>query len=298
MGALMHLWWVPLFISALVTAAVLWLLLTRLRQFALDTPNHRSLHEVPVPRTGGLAILAGVVAGVLAGGVDLSAGVAAAFFLLLAVSVVDDLYSLSARLRFSVQILSVSLLSFSLVPGFAHWLLWVPAILVGVWVVNLYNFMDGMDGFAGSMTSIGFTALGLICIQRGAGDLAGICFFLAASSTIFLYYNWPQARIFMGDAGSTVIGLAVFAVSIDGWERGVFSLAIPLLIFLPFWFDATLTLALRVMRGERWWEAHRQHLYQRAALKFGVKSALFFELAVMLCTSTMAYLLVASEFAV
>ncbi len=294
MGALMQSWWGPLVISAGVTTSVMWLLLTRLRQFALDTPNHRSLHEVPVPRTGGWAILAGVAAGVLAAGVDLSAGVVVAFLLLLSVSVVDDLCSLSARLRFVAQLVSVSLLAISQVPELAHWLLWVPVVITGVWIVNLYNFMDGMDGFAGGMTSIGFVALGGICSLRGAGELAGICFLLALSSAIFLYYNWPRARIFMGDAGSTVIGLAVFSVGIAGWQQGVFSLAVPLLIFLPFWFDATLTLMIRMVRRERWWEAHRQHLYQRAALKFGVKSVLYLELSVMLCTSAAAVLLIVS----
>ena len=106
MGALMQLWWMPLMLSAAVTAVGLWLLLSRLSQFALDTPNHRSLHEVPVPRTGGWAILGGVSVGILVAGVDFSAGAAIAFFLLLAVSLADDLRSLSARFRFAVQISS------------------------------------------------------------------------------------------------------------------------------------------------------------------------------------------------
>ncbi|TLM77683.1 glycosyltransferase family 4 protein [Microbulbifer harenosus] len=292
MGALMQLWWMPLMLSAAVTAVGLWLLLSRLSQFALDTPNHRSLHEVPVPRTGGWAILGGVSVGILVAGVDFSAGAAIAFFLLLAVSLADDLRSLSARFRFVAQISSVTLLSISLEPELSHWLLWIPLVVTGVWVVNLYNFMDGMDGFAGSMSAIGFGALGLICLREEAGELAGICFLLAASSVVFLYYNWPQARIFMGDAGSTVIGLAVFAVSTAGWQRGVFDLVVPLLIFLPFWLDATLTLLARGAKGERWWEPHRQHLYQRAALKLGVKTALFLEMTVMLCTSAAALLLV------
>lgn len=296
MGAVMDQWLIPLIVSCVVTAAGLRLLLSRLKQFALDTPNHRSLHEVPVPRTGGWALLAGVGtgigAGILVSKAPFQLDIFIAFLILLAVSLVDDLRPLSARLRFPVQVLSVSVLLSSLGVGFEYWFIWPLLIVAGVWVVNLYNFMDGMDGFAGSMTCIGFGTLGLVCVINGAVELAGFCFLMAISSVVFLYYNWPQARIFLGDAGSTVIGLAAFTVTIAGWQQGAFSLLVPLLIFLPFWLDATMTLILRVWRGERWWEAHRQHLYQRMALKFGVKKSLYFELTVMACTSLGALFLV------
>lgn len=304
MEALLNYWWWPLLIScsasAVVTLMVLRLLLSRLRQFALDTPNHRSLHETPVPRTGGWALLAGVFAGLLVSQAAFSLGIFIAFISLLAVSLADDLRPLSARLRFFVQILSVALLLYALL-SFAEepvaWFVWPPLILCGVWVVNLYNFMDGMDGFAGSMTAIGFATLGAVCFLRGAIDLGSICLLIATSSVVFLYYNWPQAQIFLGDAGSTVIGLAVFTVSVVGWSQDVFSLLVPLLVFLPFWLDATITLVIRILRGERWWEAHRQHLYQRLALKRGVKASLFIELAVMVSTSLVALLLVVSGLA-
>ncbi len=293
MGGIMH-WWLPVATGIAVTLIVLRLLLFRLRQLALDVPNHRSLHDTPVPRTGGWAVLVGVFSGVIVSQVPLSIGTLFAFLMLLAVSLVDDLRSVSARLRFSVQILSVSLLLYSMAPEFSHWLLWPVLIIAGVWVVNLYNFMDGMDGFAGSMSGIGFATLGAICVLQEAAALAGICFLVAASTLVFLYYNWPQARIFLGDAGSTVIGLGVFAVGITGWQQGIFSPLVPLLIFSPFWLDATTTLVGRVLKGERWWEAHRQHLYQRMALKYGVKKSLFIELIAMLCTSAAALLLVVS----
>lgn len=277
--------------------SAIFLLLSRLGQLALDTPNHRSLHEIPVPRTGGWAVITGVSIGLVVSRLSISPLVLLAFFALFAISLIDDLRPLSARARFSVQLASVSLVLYAFAPEVAHWSIWVLLIVGGVWVINLYNFMDGMDGFAGSMTAIGFGALGLISAWRGAGDLAGICFLIAACSVIFLYYNWPQARIFLGDAGSTVIGLAVFAVSVAGWQQGVFHWLVPLLIFCPFWLDATATLLLRVVRRERWWEAHRQHIYQRVALKFGVKTSLFIELFVMLSTSLIAVLLVVSGMA-
>ncbi|MBY6210969.1 glycosyltransferase family 4 protein [Microbulbifer agarilyticus] len=296
--------WVSLFVSCAVAGAVallvLRILLSRLREFALDTPNHRSLHETPVPRTGGWALLCGVSAGFLVSGASISLGIFFAFFLLLSISLADDLRPLSARLRFSVQILSVCILLYGILPVFPGgiaWLLWPVLVLSGVWVVNLYNFMDGMDGFAGSMTATGFAALAVICFWRGAADLGSICLLVVISSVVFLHYNWPQAQIFLGDAGSTVIGLAVFAVSLVGWQQGVWGLLVPLLIFLPFWLDATITLLVRVFRGERWWEAHRQHLYQRLALKYGVKTSLRIELTVMVSTSLAALLLVESGMA-
>lgn len=285
-------WWGAVMLAVAVSLAALQLLLSRLRQFALDIPNHRSLHETPVPRTGGWAIVVGVFIALLWAPVEMRAGTVSAFALLLAVSLADDLRPVSARLRFAVQLGSVALLLSDISAGLAWWL--IPLLVVGgVWVVNLYNFMDGMDGFAGSMTSIGFTTLAGISLYRGEPELAGICGIVAASSAVFLYYNWPAARIFLGDAGSTTIGLAVFAVSIYGWHQSVFGAAVPLLIFSPFWLDATYTLLRRMANGERWWEAHRQHLYQRSALRAGTLKTLKIELIVMLGTSLAAVSVVA-----
>ncbi len=294
MGAVLEIWLAPLLVSSVVTACILRVLLARLGNLALDTPNHRSLHETPVPRTGGWALIGGVCCGIAISGMTLSVGTVFAFLLLFLVSLVDDLRQLGAGLRFAVQTLSVSLLLYSLAPQVELLLLWPVLIFAGVWSINLYNFMDGMDGFAGSMTGIGFATLGIVCALRGTTALAGICFLMAICSVVFLYYNWPKARIFLGDAGSTVIGLAVFAVGVSGWQQGVFHWLVPLLVFLPFWLDATVTLMIRVLKRERWWEAHRQHLYQRMALRFGVKTSLFIELSVMLCTSLLALLLVVS----
>ena len=285
-------WWGAAMLAVAVSLAAMQLLLSRLRQFALDIPNHRSLHETPVPRTGGWAIVLGVFIALLWAPVQMPVGTLCAFALLLAVSLADDLRPMSARLRFAVQLGSVALLLTEISPGLAWWLL--PVLVVGgVWVVNLYNFMDGMDGFAGSMTTIGFGTLAGISAYRGELELAGICGIVAACSTVFLYYNWPAARIFLGDAGSTAIGLAVFAVGVYGWHQSVFSPVVPLIIFSPFWLDATYTLLRRMVGGERWWEAHRQHFYQRSALRAGTLKTLKIELIVMLCMSLTAVSVVA-----
>ncbi|WNZ54967.1 hypothetical protein QT397_19125 [Microbulbifer sp. MKSA007] len=93
---------------------------------------------------------------------------------------------------------------------------------------------------------------------------------------------------FLGDAGSTGIGLAVVAVSLYGWQRGAFGLWVPVVIFAPFWLDATYTLLKRMLGGQRWWEAHREHFYQRYAIRVGVKKALVVQLGVMVLFSSVA----------
>ncbi|MFD1216353.1 MraY family glycosyltransferase [Microbulbifer celer] len=286
-------WLLAMLVAAAGTFGAIQLLLSRLRQLALDVPNHRSMHTAPVPRTGGWAIWAGVASALALSPVALRWDVALPFALLLTVSLMDDLKPLSARVRFLVQSLSVWLVLTALVPELVVWWL-APLVVVGIWVVNLYNFMDGMDGFAGSMTAIGFATLCGISFWKGNGELAGICAVIAVSTLVFLYFNLPGAKIFLGDAGSTVIGLAVFAVAVSGWSDEVFSPLIPLLVFAPFWVDATWTLLKRIRKGERWWEAHRQHYYQRTALKIGVGKTLRREVIVMAGLSVTAVALVVS----
>lgn len=278
-------------LAAVASYGVMALLLSRMRELALDLPNHRSLHDTPVPRTGGWALLGGCALALAFGPAVLPAQVFAGFGLLLAVSAVDDLRHVSAAVRLPVQLLAVALVIAGLPQPLAWW--WYPLLLVvGVWTVNLYNFMDGMDGLAGSMTAVGFATLGLICAWKGQRELAGACALLVVTALVFLRYNWPPANIFLGDAGSTAIGLAAVAVGLFGWQRDAFGPLVPVVVFAPFWLDATATLLRRMAAGKRWWEAHREHFYQRSAMRIGVKKTLYRQLGYMLCTSAMALLLV------
>ena len=289
-------WLPPLVVVALVSYGGMTVLLSNMREFALDLPNHRSMHETPVPRTGGWALVAGLVPAALISPAQLPLSVLLGMALLLVVSAIDDLRHVSARIRFPVHMAAVALVLAGLPGGLAWW--WYPLLLLGgVWMINLYNFMDGMDGLAGSMTAIGFSALGLISAWRGDGELAGFCALLVVGALVFLRFNWPSASIFLGDAGSTVLGLAAVAVSLLGWQRGVFGLAVPILVFAPFWLDATVTLLRRVMTGQRWWEAHREHFYQRSAMRIGVKKTLYCQQGVMLVMSTLACVLAGFDLA-
>lgn len=296
MTGLLDGWGIPVLLAGAVSYVAMATLLSRMGTFALDLPNHRSMHEMPVPRTGGWGLVAGCLAALVFSPVALPVALLLGFALLLAVSAIDDLRHVPARFRFPVHLLAVALVLIALPQALAWW--WYPLLLLGgVWMINLYNFMDGMDGLAGSMTAFGFATLGLICAWRGHGDLAGLCALLVAGALVFLRYNWPSASIFLGDAGSTSLGLAAVAISLHGWQQGAFGLPVPIVVFAPFWLDASLTLLRRMLGGKRWWEAHREHFYQRSALRIGVRKTLYWELVAMLAVSLLALALVTSGLA-
>ncbi|WP_299584968.1 glycosyltransferase family 4 protein [uncultured Microbulbifer sp.] len=263
-------------------------LLSRMQNLALDIPNHRSMHSAPVPRTGGWALLAGCGLGLAVGPISLPMLVYVSFFLLLAVSALDDIRHVTAPLRFAAQLTAATWVVLALPAGVDWW--WLPPlVLLGGWVINLYNFMDGMDGLAGCMTAVGFLSLGAACLLGGDWELAGVCALFVLCAVVFLHFNWPPASIFMGDAGSTGIGLAVFTLSLFGWQRGAFELWFPVIVFSPFWLDASYTLFRRMIEGQRWWEAHREHFYQRSAMRLGVKKILHLQLTLMVAASAVAF---------
>lgn len=245
----------------------------------LDHPNERSLHDQPVPRTGGLAIVAALVLGhatALVFGLETALGAALviACALVFAVSVADDLRPLPAVLRLVVHLAAAGVL---MVSGFAPETLSLPgraveiapglASVLGVlfvtWLTNLYNFMDGMDGFAGGMGCIGFGCYALLALAGGDPGLALSAALLALACAGFLSSNFPPARIFMGDAGSSVLGFLAAAFTLYAERNAVFPLWLGVVVFSPFIVDATLTLVRRAVRGEVLWHAHRSHHYQR-----------------------------------
>ena len=248
----------------------------------LDRPNVRSLHDHPMPRTGGLALLASLGITVPPawvyfgpnGGLGLPAlGVA----LLGVVSYADDRWVLPPWSRLIAHFAAASLL----IPGgFAMQQVQLPVmgalplgvlgipltVLFVVWCINLYNFMDGMDGFAGGMGVIGFTIVALLAHRGGHGALAVIALLVVAANLGFLAFNFPPARIFMGDAGSIPMGFLVAWTALWGVRDRLFPLWVPVLIFSPFIVDATATLIRRMWRGEPFWHAHCSHYYQRLVL--------------------------------
>lgn len=257
-----------------VSASVCGWIVSQRQDTWLDKPNDRSLHSVPVPRLGGIGIWAGVAAGLIIGWTTLRQVLdiysLSAAVLLLLVAIIDDKKTLPPLVRLFAQLMAAALAVFGanlyVSWDLAIWMWpWV-GILVLVWGINLYNFMDGMDGFAGIMAVIGFSGLAVLGLIQGNVPFSFLCGLLVAANAGFLCFNFPPARIFMGDSGSTVTGFAMVAVSIIGWKEGLYPFWIPLVIFSPFWVDATYTLLKRFFRRERIWLPHRQHFYQKWVL--------------------------------
>jgi len=255
---------VPAAVAFAVSATVVWTLLKmRAGRLALDPPGARSLHATPLPRVGGIGILAGIVAAALYSAYDVPAPIAFAFFAVVAVSFIDDLRGLSAGMRLSVHLAAAALATTSLLGASAPWLSLVPAALAIAWMANLYNFMDGSDGLASGMAVLGFAACALAALLQGDAAFAAMNLAVAAAAAGFLCFNFPPARVFMGDAGSLPLGFLAAVSGLDGWVRGYWPVWFGVLVFSPFIVDATVTLAKRLARGERVWRAHREHYYQR-----------------------------------
>ena len=270
----------------------------------LDRPNFRSLHHHPVPRTGGLAVLAGIFMSGLYTPIayPLEVALLGGLLPLVVISLLDDYQGIAAKWRILVHLMAaVSLLTASLtldclrLPGLV-WPLppWaaIPLTLgLIVWMINLYNFMDGMDGFAGGMAVIGFSAL------AGLGwadpEFATFCLTVAAASAGFLVHNFPPAKIFLGDTGSTALGFLAAVCSLWGSKNELFPFWVALLVFSPFIVDATVTLLRRLLCGERIWEAHRSHYYQRLVLLgWGHRRTVLAEYVLMLACAGSALLAV------
>ncbi|MDD2685707.1 MAG: glycosyltransferase family 4 protein [Gallionella sp.] len=250
-----------------------------------DVPNERSLHTNPLPRMGGIGLVAGAVSGWVLTINVLTWWLLLPLVILFLVSLLDDMRDLSVRVRLLAQLLAAAILvvgsDMFVQQGAVVALL---LLLLTVWVVNLYNFMDGSDGLAGGMALFGFAMYGFAALmQDGDVAFAGLNFSISAAALGFLVYNFAPAKIFMGDAGSISLGFLAVAMGIWGWQMSYWQAWFPLLVFSPFIVDATVTLIKRAMRGARVTEAHCEHYYQRAIqLGWGHRKLALIEYVLML----------------
>lgn len=247
-----------------------------IKRFALKNkivsiPNERSLHVIPTPLGGGLAIVITWYIGIsilfFSGIIDsrlyyaLLSGV-----LLTIVSLIDDLIGLNPSVRLFFHFIT-TIIAFVLLGGLRQliipgiemnyrFLIYPLAIVGMVWFINLFNFMDGVDGFA-SLEAV------TICfvLYFMSGSIINILLIACVSG--FLYWNWPKAKIFMGDVGSTQLGFILVVLGIYFHNTFQFSILNWIMLSSPFWFDATLTLYRRWRNGEKLSKAHRKHAYQR-----------------------------------
>ena len=288
-----------------------WLVSRGPRRWLVDHPNERSLHDRPVSRAGGIAILAGVAAGLATAALSAPATppevpapgygwMLAGAFVIVCVSFADDVRRVSPPARIVSHLAAGACVVLAglpaeriVLPGTAFHL--GPAagavftVLFVAWLVNLYNFMDGMDGFAGGMTAIGFAALAALCAGRGAAGLTAVSLVVAAASLGFLPFNFPPARIFMGDLGSTLLGYLCAVAMLWAEHSASIPLWISVLVFSPFIADASVTLARRILAGERPWRAHRGHFYQRLVrLGWGHRKTVVREYGLMLACACSA----------
>lgn len=282
----MSLWVCGLAALVFAGSLVLTLIMRRLAlaRGLLDVPNPRSSHERPTPRGGGLAVVIATTAGIavlaLLHQLDMPLALAlAGGWVVAAVGMLDDHRPLPARARLAAHL------------GAAAWALWwlggLPPLLIGthlavpgwggyvlgalgiVWAINLFNFMDGIDGIAASeaiFIALAAAALGALLGVRSGVSLAALVF--AAACAGFLWWNWPPARIFLGDVGSGFLGYVIVVLAVAGTRDNPVALWVWLMLGGAFFVDATVTLVRRSARGEAVHQAHRSHAYQALARRF------------------------------
>jgi Fuc2NAc and GlcNAc transferase len=258
-----------LFILSYLLTMMIMVISRKLRM--LDFPNERSSHYIPTPRGGGIAIVTCWYIGIIYLFFDgiikadlfyaLMCGVALA-----CVSLIDDIIGVNPLFRLIVQFLT-AISSFTFLGGigeviyFKHapdisFLIYPVAIVGIVWFINLYNFLDGIDGYA-AIEAI--TVLFITFLFTGC-KLNLILIFVTLG---FLVWNWPNAKIFMGDIGSTQIGFILVILGIYYHNTYTLPIHLWILILSPYWFDATLTLYRRWRNKEKLSQAHKKHVYQR-----------------------------------
>ncbi len=269
--------WATAAVFAILAAGAAWFATKRLipalhARAILDHPNARSSHDRPTPRGGGLAVLAVTIPALALAAAIQGAGeiwiVLAAAMALAMVSWLDDRRSLGAGARLAVQAVAVAA-GLAVLPGpvlqgvLPAWLDLALTALAWLWFVNLFNFMDGIDGIAGAecLALAGGVVL-VTALPDRPTELVLYAAVMGGAVAGFLPWNWHRARVFLGDVGSVPLGFLMgwllLALAASGaWEAAA---------ILPLYYlaDATITLVRRAMRGERVWRAHREHYYQRA----------------------------------
>lgn len=266
-------------LSAFVITA-LWLRLARQRHW-LDHPNFRSSHQIPTPKSGGIGFVLGFVVCLLLllfrDDVSVPAALSFTGGLLLAIlGFADDMKSLGIRTRLAVQFAAVlSLLPLLqklpplfFGPAFAveSWPLLIVLFIALLWLINLYNFMDGIDALAATEAIFFCLALAVFAGIKGEGTLVTLVLCLAAAVSGFLYFNLPTASVFMGDLGSNFLGFTLGVCGLWAVQVGAVNYWVIVLLLGTFIADSTTTLLGRLLGGAVWYHAHRSHGYQKAAL--------------------------------
>jgi Fuc2NAc and GlcNAc transferase len=280
---------VPILLQVLLGAGSVFLLtwlvvLIAERDRWWEAPSSRGSHEQPTLTRGGIAFVVFLL-------ITLPISLKGAFAVIdilvvtlasLAIAIVgffDDANPLPVLPRLLVQLFASSVAMFFLWDLFSsdNWwpqylsplLVAVALVLLWVWFINFFNFMDGIDGIASAETLFIGLVGAWLCAEAGQLELASAWAMLSGAALGFLLWNAPRAKIFMGDVGSGFLGFIVGGLLLLSVDAGVFSPWVALLLVIAFIGDATVTLLRRMLRGERWYEGHRQHAYQHLAIRWG-----------------------------
>ncbi len=273
-----------------------------LKKSIIDIPNERSSHTIPTPRGGGLAIVISWFSGIIflffTDRMEIELFLALILGIILVIAgILDDIIDLKPIFRISAQIIVAGFALFFL-GGLKHldlgfyiieskWILTAFAFVGIIWFINLYNFLDGIDGYA-AMQAI-FLSLAFFYFTSGNYYLI-----LASSVFGFILWNWQPAKIFMGDVGSTLLGFNFIVFAIYEQNQNTFSLIAFVVLSSVFGFDATLTLSRRFLNKEKLSQAHRKHAYQRIVLYgFSHQKTVIFAMSVNLIIFALAYLSIA-----
>ncbi|ANI33359.1 glycosyltransferase family 4 protein [Pseudomonas putida] len=261
-----------------------------LRRYALakniiDVPNARSSHSIPTPRGGGVSIVVAFLAALAvmafqpAGQTDALVALGGAGAVIAALGFMDDHGHIAARWRLLGHFAAAIWILFWLgglpalqVFGWSLDLGWAGAVLAAiylVWLLNLYNFMDGIDGIASVEAITVCLGASLLYWLSGQGSMTALPLLLAAAVAGFLFWNFPPAKIFMGDAGSGFLGIVLGGLSLQAAWLSSQLFWCWLILLGVFIVDASYTLVRRLLRGDKVYEAHRSHAYQFASRRHG-----------------------------
>jgi len=240
-----------------------------------DTPNARSSHSLPTPRGGGIVVMTSIIIGIATlwwGDVVLPKGLIIALAIscgLAFISWMDDLWSISALVRLTCQAMAIGgilyldpALAIDTLPFLPEWSAFLIIAAAWVWCVNLYNFMDGIDGMTSVETVSICAGLSLLALTGIlSDDILPPLAVVGVAALAFLYWNWSPAKIFLGDVGSIPLGFLLGWFILKAINDGAWLAA--LIIPGCYLADTTITLARRAIRGAPVWQAHREHFYQK-----------------------------------
>jgi Fuc2NAc and GlcNAc transferase len=273
-------WLILCLLPLLISLALSRLVIHYFGRRLLDTPNIRSSHQIPTPRGGGIALACGVIITMVTALGFTYINPAPIYWLLLPsglitiLGICDDLFNLNIGIRLTIQFLLAGL-GIYFIGINNEWSPLIRLLIAGmmilfiVWMTNLYNFMDGINGLAAlEAISVCMSMAFIYWIQTANTDVIYLLIIISASACGFLYWNFPTAKLFMGDAGSLFLGLSLGLLTVEGVNENFCIVAAWLIMLGVFIVDSSYTLFYRLVTGQAIHQAHRTHAYQKIAVKF------------------------------